>query len=327
MDESQFQLRPFREEDYDTVSRVTSRVTPDFPTTPEELRQWNRTFEGPNLVKIDLVAEERSSGIGVAFGSLHHVPQMYDAHRFWIEVEVDPDHRSRGIGRALYERLEGLAHERAAETLWASVRADDARSVRFFERAGFAERRRSWMSRLSVESAHSGSARAQPERPFSGVTFTTLVEEGADRRDVQEKIYRLDLDASRDEPRMAAMTDMTFEQYSELSFRGPRHFPDAFFLAKIGSEYVSMTVLERLPAEPDTLLVGFTGTLPGYRGRGLASELKGRAVEFARAHGYRFIRTFNDSENPRIWAINQKLGFQVQTVWVRGEKTFDRDRT
>jgi RimJ/RimL family protein N-acetyltransferase len=83
-----------------------------------------------------------------------------------------------------------------------------------------------------------------------------------------------------------------------------------------------MSTLYHLPAEPDTLIVGFTGTLPSYRGRGLASELKRRAVEFARAQGYQYLRTFNDSENPRIWAINQRLGFQVQRIWVRGEKGF-----
>ena len=61
-----------------------------------------------------------------------------------------------------------------------------------------------------------------------------------------------------------------------------------------------MSTLHHSPAEPDTLMVGFTGTLPAYRGRGLATELKRRAVEFARTRGYQVLRTFNDSENPRI---------------------------
>ena len=76
------------------------------------------------------------------------------------------------------------------EALWAGARDDDLRSVRFFERADFALRRRSSMSRLPVEVA-------TPERfgvgrmgPVSGVTFTTLAEEGAGRSDVQERIHR-----------------------------------------------------------------------------------------------------------------------------------------
>ena len=298
------------------------RLEPDRPFTAEELRQWDRIFREPQLVKLDFIVEEQASGAGVAYGSLHHVPDMYHPRRFWVEVDVDPDHQRRGIGRALYDQLEGLAHARSVEVLWASVRADDLRSVRFFERAGFEVRRRSWMSRLSLEAATPERRGAGQKRSISGLTCTTLAEEGADRREVQERIYHLYLTASRDAPRMEKTTDMSFEQFSEHTFRDPRYDPEAVFLARAGDEYVAMSTLHHWPAEPDTLMVGFTGTLPAYRGRGLATELKRRAVEFARTRGYRYLRTFNDSENPRIWAINEKLGFQVQRVWLMGEKRF-----
>jgi mycothiol synthase len=322
MDESRYRVRPFRDEDYETRSRLATRLEPDRPFTAEELRQWDRIFREPHLVKLDFIVEEGTSGAGVAYCSLHHSPDMYHPRWFWAEVEVDPDHQHRGIGRALYEQLEGLGRKRSVEILWAGVRADDLRSVRFFERAGFAVRRRSWMSRLSLEAATPETPGVGEKGPISGVTFTTLAEEGADRRDVHERIYRLDLEASRDVPRMEKMTDISFEQYSEHTFRDPRYDPEAVFLARTGDEYVAMSTLHHWPAEPDTLMVGFTGTLPAYRGRGLATELKRRAVEFARTRGYRYLRTFNDSDNPRIWAINQKLGFQVQRVWLMGEKRF-----
>ena len=322
MDESRYSVRPFRDDDYETRSRLARRLEPDRPFTAEELRQWDRIFREPQLVRLDFIVEMRASGVGVAYGSLHHIPDMYHPRRFWVEVAVDPDHQHRGIGRALYEQLENLAHARSVEVLWAGVRADDLRSVRFFERAGFAVRRRSWMSRLSLEGAIPERLGVGPEGPASGLTFTTLAKEGAGRRDVQERIYRLYLEASRDAPRMEKTTDMSFEQYSEHMFRDPRYDPEGVFLARAGDEYVAMSTLHHWPAEADTLMVGFTGTLPAYRGRGLATELKWRAIKFARTRGYRYLRTFNDSENPRIWAINQKLGFQVQRVWLMGEKRF-----
>ncbi len=322
MDESRYRVRPFRDEDYETRSRLATRLEPDRPFTAEELRQWDLIFREPHLVRLDFIVEERAPGTGVAYASLHHIPDMYHPHRFWVEVDVDPDHQHRGIGRALYAQLEGLAHARSVEVLWAGVREDDLRSVRFFERAGFVVRRRSWMSRLSLEAVPPDMLGVRQQGPLAGVTFTTLAEEGADRRDVQERLYRLDLEASRDVPRMEKMTAISFEQYSEHTFRDPRYDPEAVFLARAGGQYVAMSTLHHWPAEPDTLMVGFTGTLPAYRGRGLATELKRRAVEFARARGYRYLRTFNDSENPRIWSINQKLGFQVQRVWLMGEKKF-----
>ena len=322
MDESRYQVRPFRDDDFETASRIDTLLEPDFPVTADEIRHWDRVFRKSNMVKLDLLVEDRVSGTGVAFGSLFHVPEMYHPRRFWLEVSVDPGHQHQGVGRALFDQLQELALARSVETLWASVRAEDLRSVRFFERTGFSVRRRRWMSLLSLDTPPPASTALRPKDLPPGVTFTTLAEEGADRRDVRERVYRLDLAASEDEPRLEKMTPISFEEYAEGAFQGPRYFPEAVFLARAGEEYVAMTTLHHLPAEPATLAIGFTGTLPAYRGHGLASELKRRAVEFARARGYRYLRTFNDTENPRIWAINQKLGFQIQKVWVLGEKKF-----
>jgi len=322
MDESRYHVRPFRDDDFETASRINTLLNPDFPVTADEIRHWDRLFREPNLVKLDFIVEERSSGAGVARASIYHVPEMFHPHRFWVEIEVDPGHQHRGIGRALSERLQELARARSVEILWASVRADDLRSVQFFERAGFVERRRRWMSRLSLDIPPpvTGEPRSKGFPPE--VTFTTLAEEGADRREVRERVYRLDLAASEDEPRMDRQTEISFEQYAAIRFQGPGFLPEAVFLARAGDEYVAMSTLHPQPAEPTVLVVGFTGTLPRCRGRGLASELKRRAVEFARARGYRYLQTFNDSENPPIWAINQRLGFQIQRVWITGEKKF-----
>lgn len=111
------------------------------------------------------------------------------------------------------------------EALWAGVRDDDLRSVRFFERADFGLLHRSWMSRLSVEVA-------TPERfgvgrmgLVSGVTFTTLAEEGAGRRDVQERIYRRYLEASWNAPRTEKTTGMNSSDAWSRCFAIPDTIP------------------------------------------------------------------------------------------------------
>jgi len=322
MNDSRYRTRPFRDGDFEPISRLITRLQPDQPITSEELRQWFLIFRDPRFTRLDLIVEERSSAAFAGYGTLYHVPDMYHPRRFWAEVAVDPDHQHRGIGRTLYNQVEELARARSAEILWSSVWTDELRSVRFFGQAGFIERRRRWGSRLDLGITSPTTRGGEPIRLPPGVTFTTLAEEGADRRDVQERLYHLELATSRDEPRMEVMTDISFEQYSEYAFHGPRYFPEAVFLARAGDEYVAMTTLTHLPAEPGVLMVGFTGTLPDYRGRGLATELKRRAMEFARASGFRYLKTFNDSENPAIWAINRKLGFQIQRVRMTGEKKF-----
>jgi GNAT superfamily N-acetyltransferase len=53
-----------------------------------------------------------------------------------------------------------------------------------------------------------------------------------------------------------------------------------------------------------------TGVLSAYRGRKIALALKVLAARYARQHGAREIGTDNDSLNPPILAINQKMGYQ-----------------
>jgi len=119
---------------------------------------------------------------------------------------------------------------------------------------------------------------------------------------------------------MGEYTPATFEEFVSIDVAGPQAMPDATFLACVGEEYVAWSSLERELGTPETIGIGFTGTLPDYRNRGIASELKRRAVEYARAHGYRSLITGNDSLNTRIWAINEKLGFRPEITWLQAEK-------
>ena len=49
--------------------------------------------------------------------------------------------------------------------------------------------------------------------------------------------------------------------------------------------------------------------------------LKLKAVEYARSHGLKQIRTWNDSLNRPMLAINEALGFAREPAWI----TFGKD--
>ena len=59
---------------------------------------------------------------------------------------------------------------------------------------------------------------------------------------------------------------------------------------------------------------------PAHPG-GLAWALKMRTIAYARGHGFRQIRTWNNTMNRPILNINEALGFAKQPVWI----TFQKD--
>jgi len=325
MDETRYRLREFADTDHPSVARIWSRNDPERPVTTEEVRNIFESSKNPRFIRSNRSIVETASEAVVASGSLWQSSFMYDPKFAMVGLSVDPDHQHRGLGRRLFEDLEGTARARGLEGLWGGVRADEPRSVRFFEAAGFREKRRMWLSKLDVREAPVNLSPRSPERWSSeGIVFTTVQEEGADRPEVRDRLYELYLGAMKDTPRLGGEFRDARDWFDGWTYRNPGYLPEAMFVARSGDAYVSFSLLFRRVAEPDTLHVSLTGTLPEYRGRGLAGELKRRSIEYARSHGYRYIQTDNDSQNPRIWSINRQLGFRQFRVQILGEKALAR---
>jgi mycothiol synthase len=322
MDALRYRIREFRDEDYPAEARLSNRVDPDDPTTPEELRHWDESTAAPHLVHRKFVTEERETGAVVATGAIHQIPFNYHPHKFWTSVHVDPDHRRRHLGQTMYALLEREASERAAIALWASVLLGDTAGRGFLERQGFVEQRRLWVSRLDLARVDLPSVPDRtPELAAEGIRFSTLAKEGPDNADVHRRLYRLWDACGQDVPIVGQHTSVPFETFVRLELGRPEVLTDATFLAIQGDEYVGMSSHEVHGLERSTLRIGFTGVLRTFRGHGIATELKRRAIEYARAQGYRFLRTGNDSLNAPIWAINQRLGFERLRTWIQAEKS------
>jgi len=324
LDERKWRFRTVREADYQNKSRVQGQLYPDNPVSPDEFRQRGRLLEDPRIFHLGLVAEDPLNGSVAGFGSLYNSPWNFDPAKYSIELMVDPSHQGHGLGREFFRILEDAALNRSAALIWASVRAEDARSVRFFERSGFVERRRSWASRLDLSgtSPEYGEPLPSPQ----GILFTSIAQEGPDRLEVRDRLYRLQNESGKDAPSMGTPSGYTFEQFLDVTFRHPAFLPEATMVARVGNRYVSVTSLETVKGESGTLHVGYTGTLRNFRGKGLATELKRRAIGYAKAHGYRCVTTDNDSLNAPIMRINQALGFRIVRTTIRGEKLLRESR-
>jgi GNAT superfamily N-acetyltransferase len=101
--------------------------------------------------------------------------------------------------------------------------------------------------------------------------------------------------------------------YGRTRYRAKR------FVAKEGDLYVgSSSLLESGVA--GVIDQGFTVVRPDYRGRGIAQAVKVHTAMYAKSRGMRFIRTFNDSDNSPMLAVNRKIGFVKKAEWITFEK-------
>jgi RimJ/RimL family protein N-acetyltransferase len=116
---------------------------------------------------------------------------------------------------------------------------------------------------------------------------------------------------------------MTVDELRRRWLENPEYLAAGHFLVKDGARYVAESNLFLTENPPDVLYQGITGTRGEYRGRGLALALKLRTIEYARALGKREIRTWNDTLNAPMLAINTNLGFVRQPAWITYEKRLD----
>jgi len=311
MDAKRYRLRPFEDGDYEALGRLQTERYPELPTTAHEEREWDETLARARVVNEKWVVEDHATREIVAVAALYHALYSFDPHKFWVLVLVGHRHTRQGIGRALASLLYAEAVDHRALCFWTNVRKDDERSHRFAAQQGFRTLRTTWMSVLDLSGPASPSPGNERSEQLTreGIRFTTLAEEGPRRPEVRHRLYELWTEASRDVPRMGEYVPVSFEQF-EAEIDRVAIVPEAFFLAGHGDSYVASSHLERDLAESDALMVGFTATRAAFRGRGLATELKQQSIDYARSHGIRRLKTFNDSANDGILRINEKLGFR-----------------
>ena len=310
MNEARYLLREFRDTDYEGLASLQTAIYPEEPMSAESLRHMVEGFR-QTANPYQIVVEDRQSEEMVGIGAIFHLPFDADPRTQWLDILVLPDRQRQGIGTRLYSELLVEGNRRATTTLRCSVRESSASGRGFLARYHFVERRRVWRSSLDVASADLTRLDSLVTSISGrGIEFTTLAKEGIDDLEVLRRIYDLDAAAGKDIPRDGELAQPSFEEFRRFFFEGELVLPNAWFLAKQGSQYIGVSSAAREPAQPHVLQQYFTGTRREARRQKIALALKLMVIDFAKRNGFTRIETSNDSLNAPMWTLNQSLGFR-----------------
>ena len=224
-------------------------------------------------------------------------------------VTVHPDHRGRGIGSGLWERVEQHLTEIGGTRVSAGGPDEDA-SRRFADARGFRETFRQRVSSLDL--------RALPEPPPAlpaGVELRPFSAFADDPR----PIYELDAETSRDIPLDHPVEDVRWEEWLERYWRIPMIDHEASLVLLVDGEPAAFTILA-VDHETGRAESGMTGTRARFRGRGFAKLVKWHSLARAAERGIVTALTENDETNRAMLAVNERLGYRPSRTRV----TFSR---
>lgn len=311
-------LRDFRLEDIPDMVDISNRTWPDDPSTVEE-EEYNEKTYPPDNPRLRLVIENAGGkfiGMGVCLRPFWmRAPGVYV---MWIVI--DPGWRRRGMGQALLPRLEAYGREQGAEKLWTGCREYQDYSIRYLEKSGFHNYGLRFEAVLDLSTFDEGPFVAAIDRAKqAGFEFTNLVAERAINPDADVLSYELDAETRAEVPWPGgARSEMTYEQYRQRYLDAPDADPSGILIAKHQGRYAGLTSVRfRKDGMAHTMM---TGVRREYRRQGLALALKLLSFRLMKDRGCLQTLTNNDTANPPILHLNEKLGYQKRPADLQWEK-------
>lgn len=293
-----------RVEDDDAAGRrafveLVNAVTPESPTTPEELAWADATYPGGAR----FLVVERGRSVGCAsVGRIYMYEPGFD--HFWFRVQVLPDARRRGHGTRLWRACSAVARAAGKVGLQTDVSERHADGVAFLEHHGFEAIERMKMVQLDLR----GLPPPAVDVP-AGFAITTL----AARPDLERGVHAIAVETypdipSADEPVAAG----TFEAFVARDVRRDGIPPDGLMIAvdTATGEVAGWASLLFVPGSSTMAWHDMTAVGHRWRGRGLATALKRATIGWAIANGLEVLETGNDDENAAMRAVNAKLGYR-----------------
>jgi mycothiol synthase len=298
-------VEPVRDEDgLAAWVAVHNRVSPT-ALSVDEVRAYREALAG----EMRLLAFSGGEAVGAALAALDPDQRSRGAVLAWVAVL--PGARGAGVGSSLLGALADWAAEAGLDAVEGYVLEDDAESLAWAGRRGFAEvSRDSWLTLDLCPLA------PPPDDPPGGIRIVTL----AARPDLLRDVYEVACEAYPDIPGHEEDEMEAFDDWVAHDMSGPNDDPEGVFLALAGTQVVGYSKFHLPQARPGVAVHDVTGVRRAWRGRGIAAALKRAQIAWAKERGYERLETWNEERNTPIRKLNERFGYRLAPgrVLVRG---------
>jgi GNAT superfamily N-acetyltransferase len=277
---------------------VHNEIRPDDP----EDASMKALIRAEESEHVDLLAYLDGKPVGTAM--LSGDAESEASGRPWIEVDVLPAYRGRGVGGALLAAASEHARRRGQIGFSCETRADDAYSLSFLERRGFVENRR-WNQFVLELDADENTGPAPPD----GVDLTSI----ADRPELLARMYEVAASTFPELGGHFARHAESFVKWQVYELGSPATPLDLAPLAIVNGTVVGFATMRTLFDNTVGELRMVT-VLPEWRCRGIASALLATQAAGARRTGIRRLTAWVPDDGPA--ALYRKLGFEQAASYI-----------
>jgi mycothiol synthase len=279
------------DEELEAWRRVRIAVQPGERTMPvDEIRQ--RLRAEPFRLYLLAYSDGELAGSGFAGRS--------DLGHGNLMPLVPEEHRGRGIGSALLERLVDHVRAEGFTAVGGQIDGADEHSLGWALRRGFAEIDR------QIEMVRTLDGPLPEPEPFSGVEFATIEE----RPELLEQAYGLACEGYADLKLATGTVSVPLDEW----LRDEATLPGGSFVALEEGEIVGYAGLMAWPGDDTRSEHGLTVVRRAWRRRGLATALKARELAWASRNGIRELVTWTQTGNEALQGVNQRLGYEIRSV-------------
>jgi GNAT superfamily N-acetyltransferase len=271
---------------------VHNEVRPDDPQTAGA----KALVRAEEVDHMDLLAYVDGEAVGAAL--LAGNPEGEGSDRVWIQVEVLPAYRGRGVGSALLRAVSEHARRRGHTTLACHCQEDDAYSLSFVERRGFVPQRRWYEFVLELP-----GGRGHRPTPLDGVEIVTLAERPA----LLTGMYEVASETYREMGGHMPLQTRSFVKWQAHEL-GPGTRLELTPVAVAGSSRKVIGFATLLMQGDTSAEVRMVTVSPEWRRRGVASALVAAQIEGARAQGLERLCVWIPADDPAD--LYTRLGFE-----------------